>query len=578
MATTGDVLRRGLRSARPAWISGYRRTWIRPDLIAGITLAAITIPECMGYASIAGVPVEIGLYTILLPTIAFAFIGASRLLVVGADSATAALLASGLAGLGLVGLRPHTGEWISLCAITAAVTGVFLLLAWLLRLGFLADFLSAAVLIGFLSGVGVQVAIGQIPDMLGIPKRHGGDWLLQQWYLLTNLSHTRVIDACFAAVALLVMLALRRWAPKVPGAILVLVIGIVVVAATDLDATVVGHLRSGLPPLGIPRQLDWTHLVQVGGIAFGCFVVIIAQSAATARSFATAHGERVDINRDMAGLGAANVFASLSSAFVVNGSPTKTKIADSAGARTQMSSLVMSACVVVTLLFLTGILANMPTAVLAAVVFLIGIDLVDISGLQRLWRERRMEFVVALLTAVTVCVIGVEQGIFLAVIASIVAMLRRQYHPDQFVVGVGRPDHDGNPVRTYTPAQPGLESAPGLLVFRYDADLFFANANRFSDDVQQLVTAAPHRVIWLVLDCSAIGDVDYSATIVLNQLIDFVHSRGAAFVLAGLDPELQKDLRILGVLSRLRSDHVFTTVDGAIDEFHRRHPQVAGDS
>ena len=554
----------------PPALQGYRTTWLRGDVIAGLTLAAVAIPETMGYATIAQMPVVTGLYTVIFPTLAFALFGASKLLVVGADSATAALMAAGLAGLGVAGLAPGTASWVAWAGLLALVTAVLLLFARLLRLGFLGDFLSASVLIGFLTGVGVQVFSGQIPDMLGVTKGTG-NWFHQQWTWFTEVPDAHGATVGFAALTLALIYGFKRFLPKVPGAVVAVALSIIISSAVDAKShgvSVVGSVQGGFPPIGLPSGLKLTDIASIVPLAISCLVLIIAQSAATSRSFAMKHSERVDVNRDIVGLSAANLLAGVSGTFVVNGSPTKTQILDEDGGRTQVANITMSAIVLLVVLFFTSVIASMPNAVLAAIVFTIGISLIDIKGLRLVQRERQSEFVVAVATAVVVCAVGVEQGIILAIVLSILDLLRRQYSPERFVVGVQR---DGMP--RYEAATPGSQSAPGLIVFRYDADLFYANANRMSDDVQHLLTGAPDPVEWLVLDCSAIGDADYSAGVTLNGLIDFVHGHNAHLCLAAADDSLLQSLRAYGVVQRLTPDMIFPTVDDAVTAFtHRSQP------
>jgi len=554
----------------PESLRGYQRSWLRADIIAGLTLAAVAIPETMGYTSIAQVPVITGLYTVLFPALVFALLGSSRLLVVGADSATAAILAGGLAALGIAGLTPNSPQWLALTSLTALMCGVLLVLARLLRLGFLGDFLSASVLIGFLTGVGIQVFTGQLPDMLGIPKGKGG-WFEQQWWTLTHLGDTSLPALAFALGTLAIILGFKRFVPKVPGAIIAVILSIILASTLQVSShgvAIVGPMQGGFPPIGLPGGVGWSDVPQLLGVAFSCFVLIIAQSAATSRSFATRHGQRVDINRDIVGLSGANLAAGLSGTFVVNGSPTKTEILDEQKGKTQLANATMALVVLVIVLFFTSALTNLPKPVLGAIVFLIGVDLVDIAGLRRVWQARPSEFYIAILTAVVVFAVGVEQGIVLAVVLSIVEMVRRQYRPHRFVMGI---DAEGEP--TYARARQGMQSAPGLLVFRYDADLFYANANQFSDGVQQLITATPDPVRWLVLDCSSIPDIDYSAGAALHQLVTFVHNRGATVALAAVDPDLRTTLDKLGVLQMLSVDHIYPTVGDAVVAFRSSSPK-----
>ncbi|MDH4158833.1 MAG: SulP family inorganic anion transporter [Actinomycetota bacterium] len=550
----------------PGPLRGYQASWFRGDLVAGVTLAAVAIPEVMGYTSIAQTPIVTGLYTIILPTAVFALIGSSRLLVVGADSATAAVMAAGLTGLSVSGLVPNSKEWVAWASLVALVCGGLLLVARLLKLGFIGDFLSTSVLVGFLTGVGIQVLTGQIPDMLGVPKS-SGNWFQQQWGTITSIPDANLPTVAFAVGTIAIIVGFKRFLPKVPGAVIAVIASITVSTALDVTAdgvAVIGKVKGGFPPIGLPSGITWSDAYQVLGIAVSCAVLIIAQSAATSRSFAMKHGERVDVNRDILGLSGASVAAGLSGTFVVNGSPTKTQILNEDGGHTQVANLVMASVTLVILLFATGLLTNMPTSVLAAIVFLIGVDLIDMVGLRTILAKRRSEFVIASITAVVVFTIGVEQGIVLAIVASILEIIRRQYKPADFVVGV---DQEGQ--RTYTAAQPGIQSAPGLLVFRYDADLFYANANRFSDEVQKLFTTAPDTVRWLVLDCSGISDVDYSAGIVVNELVDFVHARDAVFSLAGVDSKISGDLTHYGTIDKLDPSHVYPSVTEAIDAFRR---------
>ncbi|MEV0803737.1 SulP family inorganic anion transporter [Kribbella sp. NPDC050281] len=541
----------------PEPLRGYRRAWLARDVIAGLTLSAVAIPEVMGYTSIAGTPIVTGLYTIIFPTLLFALLGSSRLLVVGADSATAAVLAAGLTGLGIAGVTPGSPDWLAFASLTALVCGALLILARLLRLGFIGDFLSASVLIGFLTGVGIQVLSGQIPDLLGIPKGKGG-WFEQQWHWITSLSSIELGTLAFGLATIVVIQIFRRFIPAVPGAVVAVVLLTAVSALIDAQAhgvAVVGAVQGGFPPLGLPSGISWSDVPKVVPTALSCFVLIIAQSAATSRSFAFKHGDAVDINRDIVGLSGASLAAGLTGTFVVNGSPTKTQILDEQKGRTQLANLTMAAVVLVFTLFFTGLLADMPKAVLAGIVFLIGVSLIDVPGLQRLWMRRKNEFVVAVITAITVFAVGVEQGIILAIVLSLLDLVRRQYTPGDFVIGQNQA---GEP--TYLPAKPGAQSLPGLVVFRYDAELFYANANRFADHFESVISAAPDPVRWVALDCAAIDDIDYSAGVTLANLVNYSRAHNARFVLVRPDTQLLSTLRAYGTLDTIGEDNIFPTL------------------
>src|SRR6516165_2882171 len=374
-----------------------KTTQIPAEVIAGITLAALAIPEVMGYTKISGTPVITGLYTLLIPTTLFALFGSSRHLVVGADSATAAILAAGLVGLAATG----SASYVALAGILAFMAAGFLFIARILRLGFMADFLSRTVLIGFLTGVGIQVALGEIAGMLGL-KASGHETLEKLWSTVQQINNLNLYALVTAVCVLAVIVGSKRISKKIPGALIAVVGAIIVSWAIGLQAhvLVLGAVPSGLPHIVLPdAQWSWNLVQRLVPVAFAMFVVILAQSAATSRAYAARYNERFSENVDLLGLGLANIGAGLSGTFVVNGSPTKTQMVDSAGGRTQLSLLVTAAVVLMVLLFLTAPLAYLPEAVLSAIVFLIGIDLIDLEGMQNIYVQRRSEFWVALITA-----------------------------------------------------------------------------------------------------------------------------------------------------------------------------------
>ena len=388
------------------------RKRIPMDIAAGVTLAALGIPEVMGYTSIAGMPVITGLYTILIPIAVFALLGSSRHLVVGADSATAAIMAAGLAGMATIA----SPEYVTLAGMLALITGGYLILARLLKLGFIANFLSRSVLVGFLTGVGIQVAMGQVGDMFGIPKQSGGT--IEKFVAtLGDLGATNGPTLLVSAAVLVVILGSKAISPRIPGALIAVVGAIVVSWQLDLAAdgvSTLGVVPSGLPDFGFP-SVTWAQFTGLLGTGGAIFIVVLAQSAATSRAYAAKYEEPFDENVDLVGLGLANASAGLSGTFVVNGSPTKTQMVDGAGGKSQLASLTTAAIVLVVLLFLTKPLQYMPTAVLASVVFLIGIELVDVKGLRTIYRMRRDEFVIAVITGLLVVVVGVEQAIVVAI-------------------------------------------------------------------------------------------------------------------------------------------------------------------
>jgi high affinity sulfate transporter 1 len=540
------------------------RARLPTDVIAGVTLAALGIPEVMGYATIAGMPVITGLYTILIPIAVFALLGSSRHLVVGADSATAAIMAAGLAGMAAVG----SPQYVALAGAMALVTAAILLIARLIRLGFLADFLSRTVLIGFLTGVGIQVAMGQLPGMLGVPGGTGRT-LSKFWGTLEQIPDTSVATLAVALGVLAVILGARVLSKKIPGALIAVIGAIWASAAFDWKAhgiSVLGHVPSGLPNFGIP-DVSWSQVGPLVATSFSVFLVILAQSAATSRAYAAKYSEQFSENVDLVGLSLASVSAGLSGTFVVNGSPTKTQMVDSAGGRSQISQLSTAVIVLIVLLFLTGPLANMPNAVLAAVVFLIGVELVDVKGMRKVLRVRPDEFVVASITAAVVVIWGVEQGIILAIVMSIVDHIRRGYKPHSSVVVLDDQGHF-----RMRPADSRRELAPGLVVYRFAASLYYANANHFGEELRDLVTNADPPVSWFCLDAAAIEDVDYSAGLAVQELHGVLHEKGIRLVFVEVVEDVRDELRRYGVEDLVGSDAFYASLQDLLDAYRASAP------
>jgi len=533
-----------------------RRELMVPETVAGITLAAVAVPESLGYATIAGMPVVTGLYTMLLPLAVFALFGSSRHLVVGADSATAAILAAGLVGVA----TPGSPRYVQLAGTAALLAGALLLVARLVRLGFLANFLSRTVLVGFLTGVGIQVAVGQLDTMLGLHVTGTGtiDRLVG---VAVALPHLRVADLLVCLALAAVVLGARRVTKRLPGALLGVVGAIIVSATAHLDrfgVAVLGAVPGGVPQLALPSfaPRDLTGMLAVAGSA--C-VVILAQSSATSRAYAARYDETVNEDDDLVGLGAANVTAAFTGTFLVNGSPTKSQIMDGAGGRTQLAQLWCGVTVLVVLLVLTGPLSSLPLAALATVVFLIGVELVDIAGLRRIFRVRRAEFAVAALTTAAVVFLGVEQGILLAVVVSVVDHLRHSYEPRSSVLVKSAAGHWRS-----EPVAAGTMAAPGLVVYRFGAGLYFANASRLAEDVTVLC-GQKTRVRWLCLDAAAIGDVDYTASAVLSQIATRLRDGGTRLLLSSVIDQVREQLDLYGFSATVGQDAYFDTAGEVLD-------------
>ena len=535
------------------------RSRVATDVLAGVTLAALGIPEVLGYAKIAGMPVVTGLYTLLLPMAVFAILGSSRHLVVAADSATAAILAASLAGLAVAG----SPQYVRLAGLAALLAGGLLLLARAARLGFLANFLSRSVLVGFLTGVGIQVAIGQLPSMLGVPAA-GRQTVSRLWDTVRALPDAHLADVAIAAGVIVIVLVARRITPRIPGALIAVIIAIGVSRAADLarhGVAVVGPVPRGLPSLVLPA-LGWHDAVTLLGAAASLFVVILAQSAATSRAYAVKYEEELSEDTDLVGLGAANAAAAFTGTFVVNGSPTKTQVVDNSGGRSQLAQLTTAAVVLVVLVLLTGPLAYLPEAALAAVVFLIAAGLIDVTGMRRILATRRRESVIALLTAAAVVVLGVEYGLVLAVVASIVDHLRHSYSPLNSVL-VKSPAGHWRPI----PVAPGARTEDGLVIYRFGTSLYFANVPRLVDDVMML-TGHGGPVRWLILDCTAIEDIDYTASVVLARLAGQLQRRHVRLALSTVLGPVQKQLDRYGIGAALGPGCYYGTPTEALEAFH----------
>jgi high affinity sulfate transporter 1 len=518
------------------------------ELIAGLTLAALAIPEVMGYTKIAGTPVIYGLYTILIPMALFAIFGSSRHLVVGADSATAAILAAGLVGLAATG----SDEYVALCAVLAFMAAGFLILARIIGLGFMADFLSRTVLIGFLTGVGLQVALGEISGMLGL--KGGGHGTLEKiWNDLQQIEQVNLYALAVALSVMVVIVGSKILSKKIPGPLIAVIGAIAISWALDLKAHVhvLGAVPSGLPHIGLPEvKWSWELIGKLVPTAIAMFVVILAQSAATSRAYAARYNERFSENTDLVGLGLANIGAGLSGTFVVNGSPTKTQMIDSAGGRSQLSLLFTALIVLLVLLFLTGPLAYMPEAVLSAVVFLIGVDLIDIKGMRSIFAQRRAEFWVALITMLVVVIVGVEQGIILAIVLSLIVHTRHGYHPKNVVLVPGE-----SGVWHAQPIASKAQAVPGLLIYRFTHSMYYANAEQLSEEITALVNSAEPPLRWFCIDASAVDDVDYSAAETLLSINAILKEKGVHPVVAQVMDDVKVECR--DRLKQLASEGAF---------------------
>jgi len=527
------------------------------DVIAGASAASINIPQVLGYARIAGAPVVTGLYTLILPLVAFAVFGSSRHLIVAADSATAAIFSSSLSQMA----APAGERYMALVGMVTLLTAGLLLVARLFKLGFLADFLSRTVLVGFLAGVGLQVAAAMLSDMSGVAVNSRYS-LVRAWEVMHGLHLSNVPTLALSVLVAGGTLLGNRFAPRAPVALIAVVAAIAAGAKLDFahqGIALIGAVPGGLPIFRLPRVAA-SDILALLPVAASCVVVIIAQSAATSRAFALRYQETVDSDADILALAAANTVASLSGTFVVNGSPTQTAMAEHMGARSQVAQLALAAVVSVVLVVATGALEYLPRCVLAGIVFSIAVGMIDVARLRAIRRESPGEFYLALATAATVVTLGVEQGILLAIVLSLFRHVRHSYRPHTMMLV---PDDSG--LWLPVPATPGGITGPGLIIYRFGADLFYANANRFVDEVHALVRHAPTPVRWFIVDCSAITDIDYSAAQVMRDLLDDFARREITVLFARVNPYMRADME----------RHCLTPVVGETRIFGTLHEAVA---
>ena len=557
---------------RPWWSLFQDVRPLRParairDALAGFQLAAMNVPQALGYTKIAGTPVVTGFYTLLLPPVAFAAFGSSRYLVVAADSATAAILSGGLIGLAPLG----SPRYVELASEVALLTAVFLLAARLLKLGFLADFLSQTVLVGFLTGVGFQVGIAVLGEVLGI-EIHSHRTLLQLSEILHKLREVHLPTLAVSFTVIAGVLLLGRLSPKIPGPLIAVVAAVTASKFWDFAGhgiSTIGTVAGGLPHLSLP-PVTWHDLELLIGIAGSCFVMIVTQSAATARSYAEKHQQPLDENADIVGLSAANAVAALSGTFVVNGSPTQTAMVESSGGRSQFAQICTAGIVAVILLALTGPVQYLPRCVLGSIVFIIATKLVDLRGLARMRRESPGEYALATITAVIVVAVGVEQGIILAMVLSLLRVVKHSYQPHTGVLV-----DEAGLYRRVIPVAPGAVTRPGITIYRFGAPLFYANASRFAEEIRTIVGSPPSPVCWVVADAEAISNLDYTAARVVLRLQKELAQDGVVLAFARVPPALKADLDRHHVTAVVGPELFFPRLHDALDAFAKAGQEVA---
>ncbi|MGH3011053.1 MAG: SulP family inorganic anion transporter [Gaiellaceae bacterium] len=547
------------------WIRGYDRAWLRGDVIAGMTVWAVLVPEALAYASIAGVSPVVGLYAAPGALILYAALGSSRHLVTGPMAATAALSAAAVADLATAG----SDDFLQLTITLALVTGILATLAGICRLGFLAGFISEPVLKGFIIGLALTIIIGQVPKLLGVEKEEG-DFFEQLWGVLGNLDETSGLTLLVGGLSFVLVVALKELAPVVPGSLVAVLLGILAVSVFDLDdhgVTIVGQIESGLPSFGLP-DTGLSDYLDIAPAAVGIMLVGFAEGLGAAKTYAAKNHYEVDPNRELLGFGAANLASGLSSGMVVNGSLSKTAVNAGAGARSQVSGLIVAALTVVTLLFLTGLFEELPEATLAAVVIAALVELVDVGSLVRLYRvstrgvgavdavAARPDFIAAVAAMLGVLVFDTLPGLFIGIAVSLVLLLYRVSRPHVAVLG-----HVPGTRSQYADVErhPENELVLGIVVLRIEGGLFFGNA----DAVRQRIRASldpDTRAV--VLDAETIPFVDVTALSMVGELAVELEHRGVRVVLAG---DIGQVRDVVRTAEDRPSVEVFRTVREAVE-------------
>ena len=540
-------------------IRGYRRAWLRHDLAAGLVLTALLVPQGMAYAELAGLPPVIGLYATMVPLLAYALMGPSRILVLGPDSAIVPVIAATVIPLAVA----DPAARVPLAGALAVLVGLVCLAAGLAGFGFLADLLSKPVRTGYLAGIAIVIIVSQLPAILGIGVAGGGP-LAEVRDILWSLDQANPVALALGGSSLLAILAIRRWAPRVPAALVAVAGAILVVAALDLGERLatVGPLPGGLPAPAIPR-LGMDELVTLGTGAVAIAVLAFADTGVLSRSYAGRLGEQVDQDRELIALGAANIATGFLQGFPISASASRTAAAEAAGARTQLTGVAAALCLGAVLVFATGLFANLPLATLAAVVIAAVLGLVDLPTLARLWRVNRVDFALAASAFAGVTLVGVIEGIGIAIGLSVLVLLWRAWHPYDAVLGriVGRKGyHD-------TERHPDARQVPGLLIYRFDAPLFFANADVFRTRLLRAVRGAPPPVHRVVVAAEPMTDVDSTAADLLAELLDQLEAMGVQLAFAELKGPVKDRLVRYGLFGRIGAARFYSTIGQAVGAY-----------
>lgn len=530
------------------------------EIFAGVTLAALMIPLNIGYAQVAGLPPIVGLYAAILPSIVFALFAHTRHVVASPDASVAAMIAA------LVGALAAPGDprYLQLVFAQALLCGLIFFAFWAFRLGFLANFLSKAVLIGFITGLGLEVMLSQVRKILGVRIEAEG-FFRELWATTLAIPEASLWSVAIGVGTIAVVRLLKRLAPQLPGALIALVLATTFVAALGLDrrgVSVLGQVPSGLPSLAIP-QVAWGDIVALLPGALALCAVTLAEAPLLARRYAQKYDEPLDVGQDLFAFGAANIAAGVGGGFSVGSSASRTAALDSVGARTQIPSLVAGLVVATVLLFFTDLLALLPNAALAGIVANAVINLIEVGEFRELWRVRRSEFLVAVAACLAVLILGALQGVMSAFLLSTIDLVARASRPHTAVLAEMPGGHGYD-----FPSDRGRRvTEPGLIIYYFGAPLYFANANQLREEIRRLLASAAQPVRCFVLDAAALTDIDVSGAEVLAQLVDELRGTGITFAITRASPPVPELLERYGLLEQIGEGRLFDTNRQAVAAF-----------
>jgi high affinity sulfate transporter 1 len=558
----------GWRAYLPGFVlvTSYRRAWLPRDIVAGLVLSALLVPQGMAYADLAGLPPVTGLYTSILCLLGYAVFGPSRILVLGPDSSLGPMIAATIAPLLLAGGDPARA--VALASLLAVLVGVVMAVAGLAKFGFVADLLSKPTQIGYMNGLALTIIVGQLPKLLGFSVDAEG-LLAEAREFVSGLAQgeANTTAAILGVASLVGILLLNRLLPKLPSVLIVVVLAALAVKVFDLEShgvDTIGVLPQGFPPFTVPR-VGWSDVppLFVGAIAIA--VVALADTMSTASAFAARRGEQVRGNQEMIGIGAANIAAGFFQGFPVSTSGSRTAVAEQAGSRSQVTGVVGAAVITLVLVFATSAMQYVPQPTLGAIVIAAALSLADVRGTRRLWRQRRMEFYLSIIALLGVALLGVLPGILVAVSLSILNVFRRTWWPHQ--AELGRVDgiaglHD-------TERYPHAELLPGLVVYRFDAPLIFANARMFGEALRAIAEQR-EGLRWLVIAAEPITDVDTTASDMLQELDVWLNERGVSLVFAEMKDPVREKIERYDLTRTVDSAHFFRTLDEAVAEYARQ--------